>query len=505
MNTSDLSPEDIPEEDRRAALMMRNHLPQFIASNPFTRYGAFGVGIGLPTRGGKYEPRLTLRIYVACKIKTDQLPHERRIPKTVQIPDGQGGKIDFPTDVVVAAPPQALMEDPEDRLRPVPGGTSISVPGSGFNGTLGAWVLDTTDDTVVALSNRHVLGGTLGAAVVQPGTQDGGNPAEDRIGFVKRVVPINPAPPNPTPADCDYVDAGIVGADDPDLILLTVLGLGPAIYDTGNAGWLTPVWKSGQTTGVTSGRVIDTDAAFSFPLLLSPGGNTTTILICDNYYFEPAPGTPLPGVVSSGDSGSVLFIEEEDVTLPRATGLVWAQADNWGIACKINRVFEALDLDVLCSSGYPSYLDGLANDVSEPAGPRFTLSERARASAGMVTSGLARSVDKRLRGSTAGAKLSDLVRDFRHPILQGLIGQCDLRRAATRALLPLLGGARTSDDVFGHVMTDEDTTNIARLLDVLDREGHGDLARRLSTIPIAGKEAIGKSVGTLLGIECNAH
>lgn len=505
MNATDLLPEHIPEDDRRAALLMRAHLPHFISGNPFARYGAFGVGIGLPTRRGKYEPRLTLRIYVACKIDADRLPPERRIPKTIRIPDGQGGEIDFPTDVVVAAPPQALMDDPEDRLRPVPGGTSISVPGSGFNGTLGAWVLDTTDDTVVALSNRHVLGGTLGAAVVQPGTQDGGNPAEDRIGFVKRIVPINPAPANPTPSDCDFVDAGIIGADDPDLILLTVLGLGPGIYDTGNAGWLTPVWKSGQTTGVTSGRVIDTDAAFSFPMLLSPGGNTITILICDNYYFEPAPGTPLPGVVSSGDSGSVLFIEEEDVTLPRATGLVWAQADNSGIACKINRVFEALDLDVLCSSGYPSYLDGLANDVAEPAGPRFTLAERARASARMATSGLARSVDKRLRGSTAGAKLSDLVRDFRHPILQGLIRQSDLRRAATRALLPVLGSARTSDDVFAHVMTDEDADNIARLLDVLEREGHKELALRLSKTPIAGKKATGKSVGTLLGIECDAE
>lgn len=505
MNSSHLSPDDIPDADRRAALMMREHLPQFIADNPFARYGAFGVGIGLPTRRGEYAPRLALRVYVPCKIEADRLPPERKIPRTVTIPDGQGGTIDFPTDVVVAAPPSALMDDHEDRLRPVPGGVSISVPGSGFNGTLGAWVLDTTDDTVVALSNRHVLGGTLGAAVVQPGTQDGGNPSEDGIGFVKRVVPINAAPPNPSPEDCDYVDAGIIGADDPDLILLTVLGLGPAIYETGTANWLTPVWKAGQTTGVTSGRVIDTDAAFSFPLLLSPGGNTITMLICDNYYFDAAPDTPLPGVVASGDSGSVLFIEEEDVTLPRATGLVWAQADNNGIACKIERVFQALDLDVLCSSGYPSYLDGLAEDTSEPPGTRFTLAERARASARMATSGLARSVDERLRACTAGVELSDLVRDFRHPILQGLIRQGDLRRAATRALLPVLRNARTSDDVFAHVMTDADADNVLRLLDVLHREGQDELARRLGAMPLADKKSVGKQVGALLGVEVSTY
>jgi hypothetical protein len=488
--------------ERRIQRLIRDALARFLSDNVLDRYGAFGLGIGRKCAGGP----VALRFYVPCKLPEDRLPPSRRIPKTVWVEDGAGALLEVPTDVVERGLPSVAMPDPGETLRPVPGGASISVPGSGGNGTLGAWVLDQTDETIVALTNRHVSGGVAGALVIQPGSNDGGNAPADRIGFVKRTVPFLPLPANPTPADCNLVDAAIVGADDPDLIDLTVIDLGPAIYQIGTAAIGDSVQKTGQTTGYTTGIVVDEDFNFSLPVPISPG-NFQTVGFCDCYIIDEAPGTPLPGFVSSGDSGSVLFgfAPAADATIHPAVGLIFGQTGGGGgYACKIQHVFDALALDVLCAAGYPAYLEGLAEGAPDSvltAETRFTGAERRTRAATRVTAGLARDVERRLMESDAGREVAALVRRHRHPILTRLIRQGDLRRAVTEALTPVLKGARTSDDVFDYVIDDDDLNRIERVQAILKREGLKDIAEEVGAMAIAVKKAVGKRLGDILGIE----
>ena len=491
-------------ENRRKIRFLRAHLPLFIAGGAFRRHNAHGIGIGPKSASGKETGKLALRVYVSCKLPKDRLPPERRVPKTITIPAERGEMIEIDTDIVEMAPPSLIMDDPESALRPVPGGTSISIPGSGGNGTLGAWVFDRTDDTVVALSNRHVTGGTNGAPVIQPGSVDGGSLAEDRIGTVKRHTPVTVSPADPTPDDCNFIDAGVIMADDPDLIELITLEVGPAIYEIGTAAIGDPVQKSGQTTGHTTGQVIDTDYALSIPFPLSPG-NFKDVVFCDCYLFQGDPGTPLPGVVSDGDSGSILFgvVPASDSVIQPAIGLVFAQSDGRGVACKIQTVFNDLDLDVICASGYPAYLDGIAAGDEAPgiAATRLTSAERNRRAGRLLTAGLARSVERRLLETGPGRNLSDLVRTHRHDIFLRLLRSGDFRRAATDALMPVLRGARTSDDVFSRTLTKKDAERIQSFLKIARREGLKDLEKAVEDLPISRKSAIGKRVGTLLKLD----
>ena len=215
---------------------------------------------------------------------------------------------------------------------------------------------------------------------------------------------------------------------------MTILDLGAGIYTTAAAEIGDPVQKAGQTTGYTTGVVVETDMLnYAFPQPITPG-NFEPVVICDNILVQASPGTPPPGVISDGDSGSVLFgfNTAEGATIHPAVGLVWAQADGNLVACKIQRVFSELDLDVLCASGFPAYLDGLAaEDAPEfTAGVNFVGADRSRRSAALPSAGLARSVEARLVTGKHGKRLVRLVRKHRHELTQQLIRQGDLRRAA---------------------------------------------------------------------------
>ena len=480
-------------EERRTQRLIRAEMPKLVTQDLFRTYGAFGLGVG---RKGPDGP-VAIRIYVECKLPLDTLPTARRVPKTLRMSDGSAGWMDIPTDVVVRPPPRLAMQDPEDRLRPVPGGSSIAIPGSGGNGTLGGYVFDKTDETVVALTNRHVSGGVIGAPVIQPATADGGSLPEDRIGVIKRVVNFLVAPPNPTPTSCNFVDAAIIGMDDPDLIDLTAIDVGPGIYEIASPEVGDLVQKTGQTTGYQTGTVVDADFNFILDVPQSPG-NFAPVVFCDCFIVDETPGTPLPGFASGGDSGAVIFgfAPEQDAVIHPALGLLFATTGGGGAyGCKMSYVFDALDVDVLCSSGYPAYLDGLAAGQSLDLATRFTNSQPSDRRA---AAGLARDVEKRLLDSPEGRAVSDLVRRNRDRIFADLIKQSDLRRALTEALMPVLAGARTSDDVLGHVLSDEDVSRIESVLTVLTRKGDPSIVEDMRALVLAQRGNVGQSIGALL-------
>lgn len=505
MATNKKNVSGITPEDKRTKAAIKAYLPIFISENPFSRYGIHGIGIGPKSVQSKSTESICLRFYVECKLSPDLLSLDRKIPDHITIPITPDHSLEVPTDVIEMPRPSLAMEDPESLLRPVPGGASISVPGSGGNGTLGAWVLDKTDETVVGLSNRHVLGGNNGAVVIQPGSNDGGSAPADRIGTVKRNVAFQLAPANPTPADCNFVDAAILMADDPALIDLTVIDLSPAIYliDTASIG--DPVQKTGQTTGYTTGTIVDESYNVLIPVPITPG-NFQDVVFCDCYLIEGDDSLPLPGFSSFGDSGAVIFgfAPEQDAVIHPAIGLNFAIADGRSVACKIQYVFNELDLDVLCASGYPAYLDGIA-EGAEPdpriAATRFTGSERRTRAAGRRKAGLARDVQRRLRASQAGQTLVNFLNIHRHEILTMLIRGGDVRRATTAALEPLLLGAFTSKDVLNYCLDQEDVKRIGLIADCLQTEGSKTLQRDFACLALTQKDIAGKTVAKVLGLD----
>lgn len=486
---------------REVRAAIRAFMPGFIATNPFRGFGAHSVGIG--QRNNKKGGKTCLRFYVACKVPLDELPPSRRVPRELRIAmPGTGGMIDIPTDVIEAPVPQLIMQDPESEIRPVPGGVSGSVPNFGLNGTLGAWVFDKTDETVVMLSNAHVLGQSIGAEIIQPGSTDGGTPGTSRIGSVKRTTPFIPMSDNPTPDDCNFVDAAIGMADDPDLIDLTVLEIGPAIYAIDTVAEEDAVEKSGQTTGFTAGTVIDTDYNTYFEVGLG-GGNFITAVFCDLIVIENTGGAPA-GFANDGDSGSVLFGSDSDSVIKPAVGLVFAKSGPSGVACKIQTVFDELNLGVLCSSGYPAYLDGIA-EGAEPdphvASTRFTEAERTTRAAGRRAAGLARDVQRRLRASKMGRAVVDFVDTHRHEILMMLIRNSDVRRATTAALEPVLRGALTTKEVLDYTFREADVKRINRVSECLAADGSNALQKDFKRLKLTGRKIKGKTVAEVLNLQ----
>lgn len=258
--------------------LLREFLKRLIRDNPFSRFGVHAVGIGRKRVDGQATDRLALLFYADAKISPIQLTRGRRVPASFRTFSAkQNREVELATDVIESPPPEPFM-DLGDEFRPVPGGVSCSSITHIGTGTVGGWVWDNTDDTIVMLSNQHVFGNHVGGAIIQPGTADGGSSPQDRVGRVKRSVSLMLAPAEPTPDDCNLVDAAIGEADDSDLFDLTVVDVGPAVYDTLDPVIGMNVEKTGQTTGHTTGFVTDVDRLRHDPQLPRRTGGALRML-----------------------------------------------------------------------------------------------------------------------------------------------------------------------------------------------------------------------------------
>jgi len=140
--------------------LLREYKATLVTRERMSRLGTHGVGIGRKEVGAERTDTLALLFYVARKQPVARLSAER-IPESVTFYSRKAQReFRLPTDVI-ETPPVQFEQDPEARIRPVPGGVSFGISGS--TGTLGGWVWDETDDTIVCLSNNHVLGNTVGA------------------------------------------------------------------------------------------------------------------------------------------------------------------------------------------------------------------------------------------------------------------------------------------------------------------------------------------------------
>lgn len=467
------------------------------------RYGAHSIGIGRKESGGSRSDTLALRFYVDRKERLDRLSG-RAVPESVSFFSRQEGKqVKLATDVI-ETPRPVPEQDPETRIRPVPGGVSFGRSGS--TGTLGGWAWDTTDDTLVALTNNHVLLNTIGADTLQQGTADGGSLPADKIGDVKRsIARIAPG--------TNLVDAAISDVDDAEDVDSVVLEIGPAVYARVTGTLDMEVEKFGQTTRHTFGEITDADL------------ETTS---SDGFAFDQqlfiGPIDPSDDWSAGGDSGSLVFRQEPSSgEIKPAVGLHWGGSGANGVACRLENVFSALDLTTICAGLFAALIDGLseteAEGEAEPATERrirtlsalaplvpsrplaWTPRARRRASAWRANAGLGRDVQKRLRASKSGRALTDLVDEHRVQLVHLLLRNGDVRRATVATLRPLVAGATTSTDVLTRTLTAKDLRRLDRLAAEVARHGDERLSKSLAPLQRMTRKAEGRTPAEVLELD----
>lgn len=298
-----------------------------------------GVGVAYRVVGGERTDEICVSVSVRRKLPLRSL-RGGAIPREVLGPNGEF----VPTDVEEEG--DLTPGADEGRYRPVQPGTMIQ-----GGGTLGGWVIDSTDFTLALLTNNHVFGsfstGPTGAGTVvtQPGSQD-------RIGFVKRYAPLYLGP-DQNSVTVSAADAAIGGLNPDTRTSNLVRGTAgvttpegyDAIYETAVAQLGDRVLKRGWYTELTqNGEVIKTAETVNFPY---PGGSAR---IANVFRVGSIDGAPfwLPG-----DSGSVVMRQAPgtmEATLP-ALGLLfggWTDGTR-AFCCDMGSVYAALNVTSVCS------------------------------------------------------------------------------------------------------------------------------------------------------------
>jgi len=301
-----------------------------------------------------YEKNGVLYVGVEKKVPLKSLDTRDRIPKT--LPDGRM------TDVVIIPKVRTLSFCNQEnggcgihaiKHRPIVGGLSYAPDDSGA-ATLGAFVKDLRDDTIVALTCNHVIGPELGinsaipdyyvadvtaVNMVQPSPLDGGIAPDDNIGLGKRAVGT-------------IFGGSSVGTNLVDCAIGTITGINmttPGIQDLIRGGsfpfaekntyyYLNECRKAGRTTGNSTGIIFNTNV------------NVTAIMGADKpenraYYEGVIMITSDTRFSAGGDSGSVVVVKTGGVW--EIVGILFAGSDDGltTFACHISDVATLLEVE----------------------------------------------------------------------------------------------------------------------------------------------------------------
>jgi hypothetical protein len=319
----------------------------FLRKQSYTEQGTFaaeafegagnlvGVGFGYPEESAAFdwEPgALGLKVYTVEPASVDEV-------KAVMV-DSMGisaaSSDSYPLDVTCSGHIDASSH--RWKLRPAPGGVSV-----GHHritaGTLGCLVVGRRpprNGRLMVLSNNHVLANSNNArpgdSIIQPGRYYGGRSPRDRIAILERFVPIRFG------GAANYVDAA-TGWAWPNLVrreLVYVRGGRRYLFRIGNCvrvarrGML--VGKSGRTTQLTAGRIVDV----SWRGWVNYGGGRRAFFR-DQFVVRGSGGNFSAG----GDSGSVIWTWDSRRCL---VGLLFAGGGGLTIANKMWRVLQYLDI-----------------------------------------------------------------------------------------------------------------------------------------------------------------
>jgi hypothetical protein len=311
------------------------------------RENVVATGIGYKTVGGRKTDKMSIVCSVARKMPTDQLKSGQQVPQAIE---------DVPIDVVQTGPIRAL-QPPTEKFRPAPGGVSIGHFAI-TAGTLGCLVKK--NGRIYILSNNHVLANSndaqVGDAILQPGPYDGGRLEQDKIAELAEFVPIHIIG---MPSDCptaagaadflntvarllgsdarlqavsirqvdNLVDAAIARPLSDDLVKDEILQIG-TLNGTASGDLGMAIRKSGRTTGLTSGEIMQVDVTVNVQY-----GEGRIARFTDQL---------MAGVMSQGgDSGSAVVDDQN-----RLVGLLFAGSDQSTIINRIENVFTALEISL---------------------------------------------------------------------------------------------------------------------------------------------------------------
>jgi Trypsin-like peptidase domain len=326
-------------DDLRAALAgVRREL--------LAREHVVAAGIGYKTVDGKRTDALSIVCSVVKKVPEALLAPDDLVPGEIR---------GIPTDIVETGTLRALLER-TDRWRPAPGGVSVGHRAI-TAGTLGCLVRKNGETLI--LSNNHVLANSNDAAtgdpILQPGPYDGGTDPGDRIAVLQEFVPIRFL--STEPSDCpaartvavlanslaylvgsgtrllavrlqeeeNRVDAALARPVNLVDLSAEILELG-TVQGIGSAGLGTAVKKSGRTTGLTSGEILQVDVTADISY-----GTGLTARFTDQI---------MAGAMSSGgDSGSAVLDTEN-----KLVGLLFAGSDTTTVINPIGHVVDALGI-----------------------------------------------------------------------------------------------------------------------------------------------------------------
>lgn len=235
-------------------------------ATPLTNVHATGVGVRV--RSGQVVPdEFVLKVYVFEKLDLgDAAP-----ALTTKFSDIDIDVEPLPVQLAGARTAQRRRAAPatrapaaianRDRVRPIPGGLSISPLNAQFIGTLGCFVRGVASgaEQIFALSNNHVLADVnslpIGTIIVQPGPEIGNTVPADAFAALSNFIPVQ-FPASRAPQVVNHFDAAIARVTDTTLIRMASM-FGIANYSPNLAAPVpgTPVTKSGRTTGATTGVV----------------------------------------------------------------------------------------------------------------------------------------------------------------------------------------------------------------------------------------------------------
>jgi hypothetical protein len=314
------------------------------------------VGTMISTKkvNGKDTGISCITVLVVKKLRVTELGHEDTVPEKLE---------DVVTDVVESGKIRARQTRTQ-HIRPAPRGVSIGhylITA----GTLGCIVYKAGVPYI--LSNNHVLANennaNVGDPILQPGAYDGGTVANDEItqlyNFIKIIYD------GQTPSGCTFAKAWVglgngIGKlfnkktriPKPVSIEQTFNTVdcaiaGPIVLDTDaidsafegdkiptatmEAAVGQSVYKSGRTTGLTTGTISGIDATVD----VGYGNNNTAT-------FEQQLVSATAGMSQGGDSGSLL----QDSATNNAVGLLFAGSDTTTIFNQIDLVLEALGVTI---------------------------------------------------------------------------------------------------------------------------------------------------------------
>lgn len=390
--------------------------------NRTTAENIVAVGYGYKQINDKTLNERCISFTVTKKLPLSEIPENERIPNEIEI-DGEIFKTDVVEgEIFLQAFIDCSDSDPSfyswqttppnnrNKIRPLQGGVSVTNYTSNYSstGTLGFIAVDNDTNTLVGVSNNHVLidnafyassrssdaGKTISNVVGDISTQpneSGNRLPSHRIGIIKKYEPILPVDMGD-----NYVDAACLSLDSIDGDGNTTITEEDSWKQYGIVGLTSAprfattqeidsalnnpnqvFYGSGRTTGAKGEGLIKlycVDSAMSVSLSYASQEGRTTARMNESFkLYAKGPDTPegdwctYPS--NSGDSGSAVLTEINGEYV--IIGLLYAgQKTLFGfgpsistICCRIDRVVEALNI-----SAWNGSLDGVSfsnNNASE--------------------------------------------------------------------------------------------------------------------------------------------